>query len=248
MPSITWERREGVCACRMDNGKANAINGAFLEEFDAARRASEGAAMLLRGYGRFFSAGLDIVSLMEFTEGRMREFLERFHESTAALFLHPGPVVAEINGHAIGGGAILALCADWRLSGDSPRLIGLNEAKMGLVLPPAALEAARHALTPAFLHEALFFGELHAPQEALRRGFVHEVVPDAELPERAAKRALALSAGGEAFIAEKKILKKEAAARMERHRAEIHEVFLKLWFSAETRGRLEEAREKLGRK
>jgi len=74
------------------------------------------------------------------------------------LFRLPLPVVAAVNGHAIAGGAILALCCDRRIVARGERLFGLNEVQVGLPLPGALFEIVRAALGPAHTPEALLEG------------------------------------------------------------------------------------------
>ena len=70
----------------------------------------------------------------------MLEFLRALERTMAAWYVHPAPVVACLNGHAIAGGCVLALCADFRIAQASPKTkIGLNEVALGVEFPPHVL-------------------------------------------------------------------------------------------------------------
>ena len=71
--------------------------------------------MVLTGQGKAFSAGVDLVRLSEGGADYIRQFLPSLHKLYDAVFFHPKPVVAAVNGHAIAGGCVLAACADRRI-------------------------------------------------------------------------------------------------------------------------------------
>ena len=74
----------------------------------------------------------------------MERYLLLLDDLIDALYGYPGPTVAAVNGHAIAGGCVLALCCDLRVMADDPKLrIGLNEVALGLEFPPKILALAR---------------------------------------------------------------------------------------------------------
>jgi len=98
-------------------------------------------------------------------------------------------VVAAVNGHAIAGGCVFAMCADARLM--SGGKIGLTELAVGVPFPVAALEMCRHAMGPSVTPTA-FQAETIAAESALARGWIDEVVADTDLLGRATALARAL--------------------------------------------------------
>jgi enoyl-CoA hydratase len=112
----------------------------------------------------------------------------------AAVFLHPKPVVAAINGHAIAGGCVLACAADRRLMARDTVRMGITELLVGVVFPAVAMEIMRHALAPEYFEEAVLSGTTYLPAEAQTRGMVHGIVEPAVLLERALEAAKALAA------------------------------------------------------
>jgi enoyl-CoA hydratase/carnithine racemase len=109
-----------------------------------------------------------------------------------ALFEHEGPMVACVNGHAIAGGCVIALCADLRVAAADPRIrIGLNEVALGLEFPPKIMKLARHRLSRHQVERALLEAGLYDPETAVRLGFVDEVSPDPVARARALLDAIA---------------------------------------------------------
>ena len=89
-----------------------------------------------------------------------------------AIFDHPGPVVAAVNGHAIAGGCVIAAACDVRLM--SRGTIGLAELSVGVPFPPVALEIMRHAAGPA-VSRLVLTAELLDPARAQSIGLVQHV-------------------------------------------------------------------------
>ncbi|HEX2021881.1 MAG TPA: enoyl-CoA hydratase/isomerase family protein, partial [Candidatus Thermoplasmatota archaeon] len=108
------EPAPGVARLRMDDGKVNAMGPAFVEAFprafaDAARG---GRAVVLAGNAKAFSAGLDLKTLPSLDREAFARFARGFTTLFGEVLAHPRPVVAAVDGPAIAGGAVLALCAD----------------------------------------------------------------------------------------------------------------------------------------
>jgi len=148
--------------------------------------------VLLSGAGGALSAGLDLREVARLDARAMNEFLRLLERCMTALYLHPAPTVAQIDGHAIAGGCVLALACDWRTAADDPRIrIGLNEVALGVRFPPRTLSICR-ARVPRRHHVAVFLGAgVHAAPEALRLGLVDEVASDCPAAARAALERLA---------------------------------------------------------
>lgn len=185
----------------------NALSTGVMRAALAALDAAGDAPVLLTGHGDAFSAGLNLKEVATLDGEGMLRFLETLDALVVRLFTHPAPVVALLNGHAIAGGCILALCADHRVSVDAPSVrIGLNETALGLVFPPRVMKLARARLPRHTLDTVLLDAGLYAPAEALRLGLVDAVSADAEGAARAALSRLA-SHPAEAYRGNKKLLR-----------------------------------------
>lgn len=135
--------------------------------------------ILLVGTGDSFSAGLNLKEVAAADALAMERFLGLLDEMVDALFSHPAPVAACVNGHAIAGGCVIALCADFRVAIDDPLArIGLNEVALGLEFPPKILRLARHRIAPPHRERLLLEAGLYDPRSAAAFGLVDEVSRD----------------------------------------------------------------------
>jgi enoyl-CoA hydratase len=185
-----------VAILRLNNGKANAIDVALLDQLDKFLGALDhvGArAAVVTGYDRFFSAGLALPSLIALDRAQMHAFITRFNETMLRLYEAPVPLVAAINGHAIAGGCVLALMADRRFMAAEGGKIGLNEVQLGIGLPSCVLEPLRAAVPPRAVSLIAQDGRLWSPTEAHRLGLVDEVIAAADLENRAIRTAQVLA-------------------------------------------------------
>ncbi len=131
--------------------------------------------LLLYGQGSAFSAGLDLDAL----GGDLVELLEAMENAVRALFLHPAPTVACINGHAVAGGCLLAIACDHRVVSSDPELrMGMTAVALGLVYPPIVLEVLRHRLPSHTVERVLLGAKRFGPAEALSLGVVDEIADD----------------------------------------------------------------------
>jgi 2-(1,2-epoxy-1,2-dihydrophenyl)acetyl-CoA isomerase len=156
-------------------------------------------AVVITGAGRAFSSGADLKDFgIELTpEGRpdlYKILTERYHPIMHAIRELPLPVVASVNGPAVGIGCSLALCCDLVLAAQSAYFL-LAFVNIGLVpdggsslFVPTRVGAARAA-------EMAMLGERVCAEQALQWGLVNRVVPDERLPEEAAALAARLAAG-----------------------------------------------------
>lgn len=136
-------------------------------------RAAKDAPIFLTGDGDAFSAGLNIKEVASLDVAGMTTFLTALEDLVKALYEHPAPVVAYVNGHAIAGGCILALCCDVRVmtARDGAR-IGLNEVALGLRFPPITLGMVRARLTAPNLGRVLLESALYRADEARHLGLI----------------------------------------------------------------------------
>src|SRR5262245_59121143 len=108
------ERIGEVARIRLEAGKANAMSAQLLDAIERAFdefEASDARAAVLTGYGRYFSAGLALPTLIDLDRPAMKRFIERFNAVMERVLRCLRPVVAAVNGHAIAGGCVLLLQA-----------------------------------------------------------------------------------------------------------------------------------------
>lgn len=229
---ITRELRDGVDWVRMSHGSANAMDLELLRELrDAFERPAK--ALVLAGTGKIFCAGVDLERFLAEGEDYAEAFLIELDRCFRYLFEATFPVVACVNGHAIAGGAILALAADERIATTASGRFGVPELLVGVPFPSIAMEILRFGAPRATWTRLFLRGETIPLAEAAELGLVDEVVDASELEDRAQARALALaSILPPAFAATKAALRRPAIERYEAALGQ-EERLRAIWTSAE---------------
>ena len=109
---------EGIATVRLERGKVNALNEQVVDELSSCLRGLESdptvRGVLLTGTGKFFSFGFDIPEFLGAQREEFTGYLRKFTTLYRELFVHPRPVVAALNGHAVAGGCMLATACDVR--------------------------------------------------------------------------------------------------------------------------------------
>lgn len=164
------ERVGDVAIVSLDDGKANAL---LVPEFQDLERAldevaaSSALSVVLTGRPGYFSAGLNVKALGTLSLDEKKAVVAAMGSAVLKLYLFPKPVVAAVSGHALGGGAMLALAADTRLIADGTFRFGLNEVPIGLFVPSYAIELARACVSASRLTDLVAHGRVLSPMEAL---------------------------------------------------------------------------------
>lgn len=189
------EIKDGTTLVRMSHGKANAMDLEFLlglaELFQELKNHRSGP-VILTGTGRIFSAGVDLPRLLDESTEYVDSFLPALEKAFSAVFFHPQPVIAAINGHAIAGGCVLVQACDRRLMTKSQGKIGVPEIKVGVPFPFLALEILRFAVPGRHLQEVVLRGDNYPPPTAEQMGLVDRCVETEQLLDEALSEARAL--------------------------------------------------------
>jgi enoyl-CoA hydratase/carnithine racemase len=138
--------------------------------------------VLITGAGKAFSAGYDIAAIPAESFERDAEALvaHPFHAALEAVASHPWPVIAAINGHALGGGLELTLTCDLRICAIGAQL-GMPPAKLGLIYGHTGLRRFIDTIGVPRTKELFLTGRNVSGERAEQIGLVNEVVDDGEL-------------------------------------------------------------------
>jgi enoyl-CoA hydratase len=230
---------DNVAVLTMQHGKVNALDVEFCEalaaRFGDLAASSDAKAVVLTGQGRAFSAGVDLVRLSQGGADYVRKFLPSLHALYDAVFFHPKPVVAAVNGHAIAGGCVLACCADRRIMARAAGRIGITELLVGVPFPALAFEIVRLAVPPRYLPEVTFSGATYENDAALTRGFIDEVAEPAELLTDALAVAQELAAlSPAAFTQNKMQIRQPVGERLAASGAATDKAVTEIWAAPAT--------------
>jgi enoyl-CoA hydratase/carnithine racemase len=189
-------RADGVAALRVDRPPLNALSGDLLEEIESAARAlgadPDVKAVVVLGGAKAFAAGADISEFGGPDEARAISL--RFRAAFDAIGEIPRPVIAAINGVALGGGLELALACDLRMAADNAR-VGQPETLLGVMPGAGATQRLPRLVGPARAKELIWSARQVKAEEALAIGLVDRVVPAAELEDAALAWAASFASG-----------------------------------------------------
>ena len=253
MSGIRRERQGPLAVLRLDKARGNAIDEALVDELlraCAEMEADDGVrgVLLASANPKLFCPGLDLVGLVEFDRPRLERFMHAFGRMLVSLFGLRKPMVAAVSGHAVAGGCILALTADWRVlrSGVS---IGLNEVKVGVPLPLSVSALLRATVPQGALSRVALLGRNFADEDALAAGLADELAP-AEAFEGACLARLQEFAEKDPYslAVTKKYLRADALQQMKAEDPVAVAEWLDGWFSPATQDRIRAIAASLTRK
>ena len=179
--------------------RRNAFDAALIRELaDAFADVGDARAVVLAGDGPSFCAGADVEwqrSSIDLTYEENVEDARRLYRMLDAVFRCPAPVVARIQGYALGGGSGLTACVDIAVAGEDA-VFGFSEVRLGII-PSVISPFVLARIGPAAARRYFLTGERFDAGTALRIGLVHEVAADLDA---AVDRVVAdlLSAGPQA--------------------------------------------------
>ncbi|MBB1089331.1 enoyl-CoA hydratase/isomerase family protein [Lysobacter sp. SG-8] len=179
-----------ITELRLARAPVNALDPGLCRDLGSAidaAIASGAHGLVLSGGPKVFSAGLDVPHLLSLGQDRsaVKAAWEDFFGAARRLAASPVPVVAAIGGHSPAGGCVLALCCDYRVMASGPFRIGLNETRVGLVVPEGIQRLMRRVVGPYRAERLMVAGEMVESAQALDFGLVDELVGVDEVSQRA---------------------------------------------------------------
>lgn len=181
--NILWEKREGVGILTINREDVrNALKAEIREDIAAALQLAEDdpevRVVIITGAGeKVFSAGGDIKAMAENT---MWDILARKFDVSAQIHNCPKPIIAAINGLALGGGCELAMACDFRVGSENARL-GQPEINLGIFPGGGATQRLQRLVGVGRAKELIFTGDIIEAREAERIGLLNKVFPAKEL-------------------------------------------------------------------
>ena len=186
----------GVALLRLARPPVNALDLELVQAIERGVRAvgdSDARALVLTGDGSCFSAGIDTKLAPTYDAQQRRDSINAINQLVATICSASVPVLAAINGHAMGGGLVIALACDLRLAGRGEHRLALNEVSAGVPFPAGPLAVVRAELDPSVMRDLCLTGRAVGPDEALALRIVEAVLDPPELLDRARERALELA-------------------------------------------------------
>ena len=168
----------------LDNPPVNALNMKMMEEIESAinqaNEDKEVIGVVITGAGsNAFCAGGDIKIMQSIKPEEADKFVNAGHRTFSLVENSSKPVIAAINGLALGGGNELAMACDLRFASDRARF-GQTEVTLGLIPAWGGTQRMLRLVGKSKSKELIFSGQMINAQEALRSGLINKIVPDGE--------------------------------------------------------------------
>lgn len=195
---INEEKKYAIITLSRDGrgAKLNALNKDLITDLASAlaliKENSNVRALIMTGEGRAFAAGADISQFQGLSVLEAEKVVMGLQEVNNTIEELPIPVIAAVNGYALGGGCELALACDFRIAAENARL-GQPEIDLGIIPGAGGTQRLPRLVGPSKAKDLIFTGRHVTAQEALSIGLVDKVVPDSELMNEAIKLAETLA-------------------------------------------------------
>jgi enoyl-CoA hydratase len=220
---MSWkiDHDDGIVVVTMNTNKANVQNDEFFmhlhEAMDRLDTDFPRLPVVLTGQNHIFSAGIDFkYTFPIFASGnkaKIAAWFERYRATNIRLFSAGRPMIAAINGHALAGGLITALCCDYRVGSESGAQFALNEVPVGISMPSIYTEIIRDQVGARAAALWALFGERYDAQRAFADGYLHEIAPNDTVLSRAIAVARSINpATLDAYINSKHVLRAPTVA------------------------------------
>lgn len=181
----------------------NSLNSAVLNELDRVINQisldDEIHVLIITGEGRAFVAGADIGEMKNKNPMEARDFAKKGLSVFSKIELMEKPVIAAVNGFALGGGCELAMCCDIRIASDKAKF-GQPEVGLGITPGFGGTQRLPRLVGLGYAKQLIFTGDIIKADEALRIGLVNNVVPSSELMDTAIKLAEKIASKGQLAI------------------------------------------------
>jgi enoyl-CoA hydratase/carnithine racemase len=192
--------------CWISLNRPDKLNSMTLEMHEMVRGALDEVeaddsigCVVITGVGRAFCAGADVSHLAKFSPEEGREFSEKGQETIIKILKCPKPVVAAVNGYALGGGCELAMACDFRIASDKARF-GQPEISLGLVPGWGATQLLQRIVGPAKAMELITTGSILRAEEAQQAGLVNKVAVADKFEEEVKAFAGTLASGPKSAV------------------------------------------------
>jgi enoyl-CoA hydratase len=199
--NLLVEVKDGIAVVKVNRPKAlNALNSETVEEIGHAGTAigvdRSIRVVIITGEGdKAFVAGADILEMKDMTPLEGMAFSDRGHRAFATLESMKKPVIAAVNGFALGGGFELALACDIIYASDRAKM-GFPETTLGIFPGFGGTQKTAKLAGPCKAKELIFTGAMITAQEAYEIGLINKVVPHEELMKEVMALAAKISGNG----------------------------------------------------
>lgn len=215
---ISVEEQSEVVVVTLARPPVNALDLPMIEELEStfmrlAKAPPRG--VVLMGAGNAFSGGVDTKAFISYRREERHRMVLAITRMTAAILSLSSPLIAAVNGHALGGGFVLMLCCDYRVVADDGAVrLGLTEARAGIPFPAGPVAIMKHEMSTGLLREMTLSSRVMGPGDLAQHGLVDALVSKEQVLEKAIAVARDL-ASQPAFAVVKKQVRGGLAAEVQ---------------------------------
>lgn len=206
---MTWEnvilkKEDNIGILSINRPDAlNALNSEVLDELneaiDEVIKDEDIYVLILTGEGRSFVAGADIGEMKDLNPSEARDFAHKGMSVFRKIELMEKPVIAAVNGFALGGGCELSMCCDIRIASDKAKF-GQPEVGLGITPGFAGTQRLARLVGLSIAKELIFTTDIIGADEAYRVGLVNKVVSPEELMDSAMEMAKKIASKGQIAV------------------------------------------------
>ncbi len=199
MAFVSFSSEGRIGTITLDKPPANSYDLTMMTEFSAAVDEAIGGdvqVVVVRSASeKFFCAGADIKTFLEGDVGANMEMIATSQATFRRMAAAATVFIAQIGGHALGGGLELALACDLRYAGTGSYKLGTPEVTLGLLPGNGGTQRLTRMIGPARALDVLITGRAYSPEEALALGVVNGVFDAAEADDRVRATAEGFASG-----------------------------------------------------
>lgn len=244
MNTLEITYKDEYAIVQMNRGKVNAINSEMVQElrdtFHDMEENTDVKGVILTGQPHYFSAGLDLIELIQYDKDQIGDFFTSFGALYLELVQFRKPFISAISGHSPAGGCVLAVTSDNRYMAESDQyVIGLNEVAVNIQISQNLTEVYAFWMGEGLASRYILEGKLLTGKEALAAGLVDELVPLENLLERAEKQMkLYMRADQEILINTKSKVRKHLLDKLDLKAENSLKRASELWWKPEIRAKM----------
>lgn len=202
--NLLFKKEDNIGILSINRPKAlNALNTQVLKELneaiDMVSDDDEVHILIITGEGRAFVAGADIAEMKDMNSSEAREFAKLGSGTFRKIELMEKPVIAAVNGFALGGGCELSMCCDIRIASDKAKF-GQPETGLGIIPGFAGTQRLSRLVGTGKAKELIYTADMIDAGEAEKIGLVNKVVPVDELMNEAMNMAKNIASKGQIAV------------------------------------------------
>ena len=194
----TLKKDENISIITLDDGKANVFSSKMSKDINECldEVPTENGCLIITGREGILSGGFDLKVIQGGDIEIIQEMTLAGFKLLSRIFSFPRPVIAACSGHAVALGTFLLCCCDYRIGVKGDFMLGANEMRTNMVIPPPILELIKFRVTEDHKYRAVLGAEMYSLENAISAGLMDEVVDQDVLMKSAMEKAADLSTMG----------------------------------------------------